>query len=96
MILVTLSGKDCRGLRPRSDNILSGQAADLSGNKAGKLFFTSRAAVKAFAGNNKTPFSQGFVLLLIGAGAPAAAEYNQKFQAGGIEGHDLDIVYNRG
>jgi hypothetical protein len=70
--------------------------ADLSGNKAGKLFFTLRAAVKAFAGNNKAPFSQGFVLLLIGAGAPATAEYNHKIQAGGIKRHDLDIVCSRG
>jgi hypothetical protein len=72
------------------------RAANLGGNQARKLFFTLRAAVKAFAGNNKVTFSQGFILLLIGAGAPAAAEYNQEIQAGGIERHGLDIAYSLG
>jgi hypothetical protein len=71
-------------------------AAYFVGNKASKLFFISRAAVKAFAGNNKTPFSQEFVLLLIGASSPAAAEYDQEIQAGGIERHGLHIVNSRG
>jgi len=53
--------------------LVTWESADLGGNQGGKLFFTLRAAVRAFPGDDDVVFRLRFVLFLVGAGAAAAA-----------------------
>jgi len=77
---------------PLRGSFLSGQAADCVSNQEGKLLFTLRAAVQAFAGDDEVAFSLRFVLFLISTRAAAAAQYDQQIQSRCVERNKLYII----
>jgi len=87
-----MRGRLPRRLRACNGSFLPVEAADCGRNQEGELFFTLRAAVQAFPGDEEVVFGLRCVLFPVSAGTAAAAQYDQQVRPRCVGRNKLDIL----